>query len=222
MTVNLPHMPARIARLPRDERGYPVPAFVEWIRDGKAAKRGEPGAFPDFRYSRGDFRARAWKQGLCWVCGDPVGVHKVYVIGPMCVINRTTMEPACHRECAEYTAKACPFLIQPREKRNEKGLDPSASAPGTMIKRNPGCVCLYETPLAKAFDDGMGGWLIRLDAPARVDWWAKGRTATRAEVMESIDSGYPILMDVAVKDGREAVVTLERQRTLALKLVPVA
>jgi hypothetical protein len=31
-------MPARFARLPADERGYPVPKFVEWI-DGK----------PDFR-----------------------------------------------------------------------------------------------------------------------------------------------------------------------------
>jgi hypothetical protein len=40
--------------------------------------------------------------------------------------------------------------------------------------------------------------------------------------MESIDSGYPILMDMAVKDGRGAVQELERLRGEALKLVPAA
>jgi hypothetical protein len=220
--IELPKMPARIARLFKDERGYPVPAFVEWIRDGEAAKRGEPGAKPDFRYANFEFRARAFKQGLCWVCGEPTGVHKVYVIGPMCVINRTTSEPACHRDCAEFTAKACPFLTRPREKRNEKGLSPDASAPGTMIKRNPGCVCLFETPLAKAFDDGRGGWLIRLDAPTRVDWWAEGRKATRDEIMASIDSGLPLLEAEAEKDGIAAQVALEEMRLMAMMLLPAA
>jgi hypothetical protein len=140
----------------------------------------------------------------------------------MCVINRTTMEPACHRDCAEFTAKACPFLTRPREKRNEKGLNPSAGAPGTMIKRNPGCVCLYETPLAKAFDDGMGGWLIRLDAPTRVDWWAEGRKATRDEIMASIDSGLPLLEAEAEKDGIAAQVALEEMRLMAMMLLPAA
>ena len=220
--ISLPYLPRRIARLPKDDRGYPVPAFVEWIRDGEAAKIGAPGAKPDFRYARPDFRARAFKQGLCWVCGDPTGTHKVYVIGPMCVINRTTMEPACHRDCAEFTAKACPFLIHPREKRNEKNLDEAASAPGIVIKRNPGCVCLYETPLAKAFNDGRGGWLIRLDDPTRVDWWAEGRKATRAEIMASIDSGYPLLAAEAKKDGLAALGELARLTGAAMQLLPAA
>ena len=112
--ISLPDLPKRIARLPRDERGYPVPAFVEWMIDVKPALVIAPGSKPDFRYARPDFRAKAFRIGLCWVCGEPTGSHKVYVIGPMCVINRTTMEPACHRDCAEFTAKACPFLIHPR------------------------------------------------------------------------------------------------------------
>ena len=53
-------MPARIARLPRDDRGYPVPAFVPW-QDGKPyfpaastpymalAIRGQPASRPPAR-----------------------------------------------------------------------------------------------------------------------------------------------------------------------------
>ena len=203
MTIALPELPPRIARLPKDERGYPVPAFVEWMRDSGAAARGEPGAHPDFRFAKPDFRARAFKLGLCWICGDRLGVHQVFVIGPMCVINRTTMEPASHRQCAEFAVKACPFLVKRRMRRLPMEEDEPRHVAGKMIERNPGCVCLYETREAKAFDPG-NGWLIRLGKPTRVDWWAEGRQATRAEILASIDSGYPLLVEAALKDGAEA------------------
>jgi hypothetical protein len=132
-----------------------------------------------------------------------------------------TSEPPCHRDCAEFAARACPFLTKPREKRNTKNMPETATVAGISIDRNPGATCLYETRKATPFKAG-DGVLFRLDPPDRVDWWAKGRTATRAEVMESIDSGYPILMDMAVKDGRGAVQELERLRGEALKLVPAA
>jgi hypothetical protein len=221
MTIALPELPPRIARLPKDERGYPVPAFVEWMRDGKAAARCEPGATPDFRFIRSDFRARAFKLGLCWICGDKLGVHQVFVIGPMCVINRTTMEPASHRQCAEFAAKACPFLVKPRMRRLPMAEDEPRHVAGKMFERNPGCVCLYETREAKTFNPG-NGWLIQLGKPTRVDWWAEGRRATRAEIVASIDSGYPLLAEQALKDGGDASATLARLTFAALKLLPAA
>ena len=226
MTVQLPDMPARIAKLPKDERGYPVPYFVQWLRDGRfEAPRNGEGAAPDFRYADQAFRNGAFKHGFCWVCGQRMeNAARVYVIGPMCVINRVTMEPASHRECAEFSARACPFLTRPKEKRNQKGLDPEASAPGLMITRNPGCVALYETRDAKPFDAGgpgqTSGWLIRLGEPTRVDWWAEGRQATRAEVMASIESGYPLLMAEAEKDGPEAIQELSEMAAAAIRLLP--
>jgi hypothetical protein len=227
MTVKLPPMPSRIARLPRDERGYPVPRFVEWFKDGEVTLRPPPGmaplpgAAPDFRYADAGFRYLAFKRGLCWICGEPLGVHKVYAIGPMCVVNRVTSEPASHRDCAEFAAKACPFLTTPRRRRDEEGLDPEAAAPGIMIDRNPGVVCLYETPLAKAFNAGLGqGWLIRLDAPVRVDWWAEGRQATLEEVKASIESGFPLLMDMAEQEGPAAIAELMKMSVDAMRYLP--
>jgi hypothetical protein len=222
MPVSLPDMPKRIARLPKDERGYPVPRFVEWLKEDlgetHAARPTDPDAKPDFRFARSDFRNAAFKHGYCWVCGELMGVHKVYAIGPMCVINRVTMEPACHRECAEFSVKACPFLLRPRMRRLPMGDEPRHVA-GLMIERNPGCTCLYETNDAKAFQ-AQGGWLIRLGDPTRVDWWAEGRQATRAEVDASIEGGFPILLAQAKRDGMDAVHELVAMTGRAMALLP--
>jgi hypothetical protein len=212
MTVQLPPMPDRIASLKRDNRGYPIPRFV----DRGADKNGEP----DFRYADFAFRTRAYKTELCWVCGQKLGRHRVFAIGPMCVVNRTTMEPPAHRECATWSVKACPFLSRPKMRRNDK-MPEEVFVPGTMIARNPGCVCLYEGDGYKAFDAG-NGWLIRLGEPVRVEWWAEGREATRAEVFASIDSGYPLLLAEARKDGSEAIAELADLLARAMTLMPAA
>lgn len=209
MTVSPSHMPKRVARLPRDRRGFPVPWFVHWI-DGE----------PDFRIIGPGKLTDACRASRCWVCGDSLGVHRVYVIGPMCVINRVTSEPASHRDCAEFAAKACPFLTKPRMRRNEKDLPENRAIAGLHLDRNPGCMALYETPRAKPFRAG-DGYLFQLGEPTRVDWWAEGRTATRAEVLASIDSGYPILLDVARRlDGPESITELEKMRDAAVRLLP--
>jgi hypothetical protein len=221
MSVTLPELPPRIKRLPKDERGFPVPKFVVWMKDGKEAPdRTSPGVVPDFRYADAAFRARAFRNRLCWVCGEPTGVHRVYAIGPMCVVNRTTSEPASHRDCAEFAVKACPFLLRPRMRRLPMGEDEPRESPGVMLERNPGATCLYETNEATKVGDGKGGWLIKLGHPDRVDWWAEGRKATRAEIQASIDSGFPFLLDIARQEGSAAVAELARVTERALQLLP--
>lgn len=220
--MQLPDMPARIAKLPRDARGYPVPVFVQWMRDGSPAARGALGAEPDFRIADAVFRQQAFKGGFCWVCGERLGVDRIYAIGPMCVINRVTSEPACHLDCAEWSARACPFLSRPRMRRNEKDLPEGWGQPGVGLLRNPGCVCLYKTNEAWAFNDGGGSWLIRLGEPERVEWYAEGRKATRVEILASIDSGYPLLLKEAQKDGPDAVIALAKMAAAATRFLPEA
>lgn len=221
--IDLPTPPKRIDRLPKDRRGYPVPWFLEWMFAGVPCKPTQAGAVPDFRVIKRGARELAWRKSLCWICGEPMGVHKVYVIGPMGVVNRVTMEPASHRECAEYAARACPFLVKPRMRRlPDDDLQGKTQVDGYSIPRNPGAVCLYETPLARPFSDGKGGWLIRLDDPVRVDWWAEGRRATREEVLASMQGGLPELYKLARAEGQDAIDELDRLGRQALKLLPAA
>jgi hypothetical protein len=221
MLAKLPSPTMRVARLPKDERGYPVPWFVAYFKDGKEAPRNDPDAKPDFRVLASGKRELAVKRKLCWICGEPLGVHQIFPIGPMCAVNKTTMEPPSHRDCAEYSVKACPFLTVPARRRDERGLDEiEHGVSGVMIARNPGVIALWESGYKTFKVDN--GWLIRLGEPTRVDWWTQGRLATRAEIEAALAAGYPSLMDVAKDEGPEAVEALERLRLDANRLLPAA
>ena len=209
---NMPPLPKRIAKLPVDERGFPVPWFVAWV-EGK----------PDFRVIGPGKREEAYRQELCWVCGQKLGAYKAFLIGPMCAVNRVSAEPPSHVDCAEFSAKACPFLSNPDMRRNEHTPRPEGyrEADGIGIARNPGVTLLWGiVGHYKPFPDGQGGFLFDVGTPVAVRWFCRGRPATRAEVMASIDSGLPILKEMAEKDGLAAMEQLGRQVQEALKLVP--
>jgi hypothetical protein len=199
----LPAMPARMAGLPIDHRGFPVPWFVAWIE-------GEP----DHRIVHPKKLHAALGLGRCWICGGALGAFKTFTIGPMCCVTRANSEPPSHIECARYAAQACPFLSRPHAKRREAGL-PEAELrppPGLPIDRNPGVVCLwtakqYTTSPVRSVGANPGV-LFRLGNPESVEFWAEGRRATRAEVEASVASGLPIL-------AREAVLDDEHNEKLA-------
>lgn len=199
-------LPPRLAKLPVDARGYPVPWFVEWI-DGPDGPR----TVPEFRAMDRSKFARAIKEKLCWVCGEPLGAWLAFQVGPMCAVNRTTAEPPCHRDCAEWSIRHCPFLSQPQMARRHDGLPSDVESPGGHhLMRNPGATCLWITRSYEVFQSDPGKYLITMGAPHTVTWWAKGRTATREEVLESIESGMPALLAAARVDGPFAVQMLGR------------
>lgn len=217
----LPAMPARIAKLPRDHRGFPVPWFVQWFEDGKPGDYGKGQS--DFRVVDSRKIGQAVKQRLCWVCGEPTGIFKAFVIGPMCAVNRVISEPPSHRECAIFSAIACPFLSRPRMKRNEKDLpEEGKEAAGFVIKRNPGVACVWVTKSFRPFRPQVGniGVLFHLGEPVEVLWFSQSRPATREEVLASIESGYPLLAEMAEKDGRDGIRALVQARQRAMPLLP--
>jgi hypothetical protein len=198
--VILPPMPRRMRALPVDKRGFPVPWFVHWKEDGE----------PDFRVVRRSGRVTAIKHNLCWVCGQPKGRYHAFVIGPMCAINRVTSEPPSHLDCAEFAAKACPFLTKPKMRRNEKDmLDEIVPAVGIHLDHNPGVMCLWVTRDYKPFkvDDS---FLINLGEPVSIAWWTEGRIATPEEIQAAIDKGLPFLTANAEAEGPESVAELNR------------
>jgi hypothetical protein len=221
---NLPPLPDKMKSLPLDHRGFPVPWFVQWFDAGKPTDNGVGVA--DFRVIDPQRIARAVKQRRCWVCGGPLGVHMAFVIGPMCAVNRVISEPPSHRDCAIFSATACPFLSQPRMRRNEKGIDSAVEAgelkeaAGFGLKRNPGAACVWITRSYTVFRPHAGspGVLFKLGHPEETLWFAHGRAATRAEVMESIESGLPLLR--AGDEGPEAEKALNAAIERAMPLLP--
>lgn len=208
----LPPLPSRLQARPLDHRGYPVPWFVAWI-DGK----------PDFRVMDGAKLPIAVKQRKCWICGEPLGRFMTFLIGPMCAINRTISEPPSHHECVTWSAIVCPFLTLPKAGRRENNLPEGAcEAAGVGLKRNPGVVCVWTTRSYKPFSDGKGGVLFRLGDPEEIEWYAEGRTATRAEILASIESGLPLLREVAEQEGPEAVFALGQYVARGMQLLPAA
>jgi hypothetical protein len=185
-------MPPRIAALARDRRGYPIPRFIDRLAD----KDGQP----DFRIADTAFLKHCVKRRRCWICGEMMGRFQTFPIGPMCAITRTNAEPPSHLECCRYSVQVCPFLAVPEMRRIEKGLPEDRYVAGEMIKRNPGAVCLWTVEHYQTFKDPRGLPLFHIGEPTSVEWWCEGRTATRAEVDASIESGVPILEDVSRAD----------------------
>jgi len=208
---NIP-IPERMRRRPISPTGYPVPWFVAWF-DGA----------PDFRVVDAPKVARAVRGDLCWLCGERLGRHKAFVIGPMCAVNRVSSEPPSHRDCAKYAVTTCPFLTRPRMRRNEKSLPEERVAPaGIGLARNPGVALMWITKTYKLFEPENGGVLFQIGPPEQVYFYAEGRTATRDEVLASIESGLPPLRDTAELQGRDAVVALDHQVRAAMTLVDTA
>jgi hypothetical protein len=225
-SVDTRAMPDRIRRLPISPTGFPVPWFVEWFKDGKSCATGE--GVPDFRVVDPRKMVKAVKQHLCWVCGSTMGTHKCFTIGPMCAITKTISEPPAHRDCSIFSATACPFLSKPKMVRNERGMydengklrEGLNEAAGHGLKRNPGAVCVWVTRTFHPFKPPGGGILFSLGRPEEVLWFAEGRKATRKEVMASIDSGYPLLEQMARDEGPDAMAALKIQREVAMQFVP--
>jgi hypothetical protein len=204
-------LPERMRGLKVSDEGFPVPWFVGYV-DGK----------PDFRTMDGEKMRVAVRLKRCWQCGQPLGKFMTFAIGPMCIVNRNIAEPPSHLACVEYAVRACPFLSQPRMRRNETNMPEEGTIAGIGIMRNPGITALWTTLTYKAWRPSTGGVLFEIGDPEHVEFYAEGRRATRAEILASMESGLPILMEVAEQDGPEAVEALQAQYAKALQLLPPA
>ena len=176
----LPRLPKRIARLPVGKRGYPVPWFVARF-DGE----------PDFRVYDSGKLIKACQERRCWVCGEALGAFNYFVLSPVCAVNRTSTEPPCHEDCAEFSAKACPFLTRPTMHRRTAGLpEETFEAAGIVFDSSPGVVLVWAT-LTYEIVRAAKGVEFKIGEPVNCRWFAEGRSATREDVLASIDSLFP-------------------------------
>jgi hypothetical protein len=208
-------------QLPRNSVGYPIPYFV----DNTAGLRD-----PDFRFMDGAKLVTAIREQLCWVCGqrlhrlrrDSPAPKGVFVAGPMCLVNRTSAEPPNHGDCAEWSAKACPFLTKPGKVRREGNVPGDLAEPaGVMIARNPGVTALISSGRWRVWRPPNGGLLFDFDRVDAVAWMSEGRPATASAVLGSIDSGLPALLEVA-DEQPGARSELAHKLRAAMRYVPSA
>jgi hypothetical protein len=103
--MNNIEMPKRIANLPRDARGYPIPwnVFI--------SQAGEP------QFTVNDSLKHAWarQRNLCPICGEANDEIRWFVGGPKSafLVNGWYMDLPGHEECEEYALKVCPYLATP-------------------------------------------------------------------------------------------------------------
>lgn len=214
----LPQLPDRIEGLPVDDRGYPVPWFVAWLDgDRQPVDRGE--GTPDFRLQMPGALAEAWNRERCWLCGDKTGRHVAFVVGSMSAVNRVTGEPPSHRDCADFAARACPFLVRPHARRRPVG-DLDISQPGIPLLRNPGVVAVWvmqRRDVKIAVVDN--GHLFELTDPSEVRWYSHGRRATLEECEASIEAGLPALR-LELGADRDSVALLGEMMEKAKTVLP--
>lgn len=102
MPFDLSNMPARVAALPRDRRGLPIPAIV--MRDGNGD--------PHFTMNDARTAMRLVREGRCGVCGDRLGAYKCFVGGPASAFHPEGryFDGPVHQDCGEFALRVCPYL----------------------------------------------------------------------------------------------------------------
>lgn len=205
----LPERPARIAALPLDERGYPVPYFVEWI-DGK----------PDFRVASEAKLVQCIRGKRCWICGGGLGKFQTFAIGPMCAVNRVSSEPPAHLDCAHYAVRACPFLLLPSAKRRDARMPTETYVHESANMRNPGVILLWTSTASYHPFRNARNILFEIPAPSAIEFWSEGRLSTPAEIWESFESGVEILRAGTAPQGAQALAALAREVRAAIDLLP--
>ena len=203
----LPPLPERMRALPLSDKGYPVPYFASVI-NGQ----------PNFTLADPHKWTRCIEQDRCWICGQPLGVFKVFVIGPMAAMNRISGEPPSHLDCAEYAAAACPFLLYPKAKRRELADDiPQEPPPGEPVMHNPGTMVLWTTKQMRVRPGRVS--VIHLGDPTTTQWFTEGRHATREQAEAAVDAAEADL--AAMCDNDPVQLDLLSARVNALrKLLP--
>lgn len=172
---DLPPRPKRIAALPVNEQGYPIPWFSP-IVDGK----------PDLRFSDKQKFYHALSTRRCWVCGWRLGMVGTFVGGPLSALGGISSEPPSHPTCARYSVMACPFLTRPKASRRSLTSGLPRHAVGNHQDGNPGISMLWTTSEWRT-GRAEGGHLIVMGKPFELEWWTLGRKATRPEVEEALE-----------------------------------
>jgi hypothetical protein len=120
-------IPHRMAHLPLDRRGLPVPVIVMHDLAGN----------PIFAANDEMERQRVIREDRCQICGDRLNRGRWFVGGTLSVAAKhgLNLDSGMHDECCHYALKVCPYLAAPRYGAlvGEKAIAKSGARDAVMI-----------------------------------------------------------------------------------------
>jgi len=132
-------IPARMANLPKDRRGYPIPVIVARDRAGE----------PLFTVNDSRATARQRAAGTCGICGGEIPLGEfIFIGGPVSAFHPhgAYIDGPTHAECATYALMVCPYLAAPRytgrldwKPALKNGIDADILVDPTMLPDRPPC-----------------------------------------------------------------------------------
>lgn len=124
-------LPPRIAQLPKDHRGYPVPHIVMRDENGK----------PLFAMNDLYVVQEAVKDNLCHICGQELDPNPWFTGGPGSALlngnHAAYFDGPMHYECMEFALRVCPYLTGRQERFIAATLEKKMKARGSLVLEEP-------------------------------------------------------------------------------------
>lgn len=181
MPFDLSNMPPRVAVLPRDRRGLPIPAVV--MRDGLGQ--------PHFTMNDARIAERIAREGRCGICGERLGAFKCFVGGPGSAFHPEGryFDGPVHMDCGEFALRVCPYLALAGSYAKRIGartLRPEAIPAGAVLisedpTSHPPQPAVFVMGSCKRFSRDHGGHFIPERPWAQVRFFRAGQEIDSAE-----------------------------------------
>jgi hypothetical protein len=182
-------MPPRIAALPRDSRGYPIPWNV--MRDDAGD--------PIFTVNDSVKHVQALTGSLCPICGQPHDGTIWFIGGPRSAFdpNGFFLDAPAHEDCLEYALQTCPYLGAPLyvspgnliERNKSKVPAGTALVDHTQDPNRPEMFVMVESRGTLIYPRDSGLWL-RPNGRLRTRFWRNGQQLAEIEGLRIVRDFY--------------------------------
>jgi hypothetical protein len=174
-------IPAILADLPRDSRGYPIPSGV-W-QDPKTGEH-------DFRILDQQIRMQALKEKRCAISGELMHEGEYWFIGgPASFTGRLFVDGPMLREAAEFSLMTCPHLALSAAKYRRTGVEDKFRPAGTTLEKSP--ILMLAMARSYRLEEIEDFIYVRATAWRAVSWWQDGRRLTKPEAIATLAEVAP-------------------------------
>jgi hypothetical protein len=169
-------IPERMAHLPRDRRGYPIPWSVYHDATGR----------PHFQINDDVKRAIALARDWCPICANGLWRGRWFVGGPLSAFHPdgAYIDPPMHSECAHYALMACPYLAAPDYAKRIDARTLSKDDKSTMLLVDPTMIPERPEVFVALMTTGQEriGDNVRPRRPySRIEYWRHGKQISEEE-----------------------------------------